>query len=100
MRAGPTITAVILSCAVLFGGNSVPYRDDTYPSRVFAGPRKCRVFLPPDYETSGKRYGVIYYFHGHSDRYTLEAYDKGSDTVPKIAAFVKVHDEIVVAIDG
>jgi pimeloyl-ACP methyl ester carboxylesterase len=43
---------------------------------------------------------VIYYFHGHSDRYTLEKYDEGHDTVPKIAAFVAAHDVIVVAADG
>ncbi len=47
-----------------------------------------------------RRYPVIYYFHGHSDRYTLEKYDNGQDTVPKIAAFVAAHDCIVVAADG
>ena len=48
----------------------------------------------------GSSYPVIYYFHGHSDRYTLEAYDKGLDTVPKIVNFVRNHDVIVVAVDG
>jgi len=77
-----------------------PFHDCTYPSKIFHGPRHYRVFLPPDYATSGKAYPVVYYFHGHSDRYTLEKYDNGTDTVPKIAAFVAGHDLIVVAVDG
>ena len=79
---------------------SEAFSDQSYQSNVFAGPRHYRIFLPPAYESSGKRYGVIYYFHGHSDRYTLEAYDKGLDTVPKIVNFVGGHDVIVVAADG
>ncbi|MEO8658276.1 MAG: alpha/beta hydrolase [Bryobacteraceae bacterium] len=77
-----------------------PYVDSRHPSRVFSENRNYRIFLPHDYSPSAKRYPVIYYFHGHSDRYTLEKYDNGLDTVPKIAAFVAAHDVIVVAADG
>jgi pimeloyl-ACP methyl ester carboxylesterase len=77
-----------------------PFYDRTYPSKVFGQERHYRIFLPPNYAASGKRYPVIYYFHGHSDRYTLEDYDNGLDTVPKIEAFVSTHDVIVVAVDG
>jgi pimeloyl-ACP methyl ester carboxylesterase len=77
-----------------------PFYDKTYYSKIFAQARNYRIFLPPDYASSGKRYPVIYYFHGHSDRYTLEDYDHGLDTVPKIEAFVSTHDVIVVAVDG
>jgi pimeloyl-ACP methyl ester carboxylesterase len=77
-----------------------PFYDRTYYSKVFAQARNYRIFLPLDYPSSGKRYPVIYYFHGHSDRYTLEQYDNGLDTVPKIEAFVAKHDVIVVAVDG
>ena len=79
---------------------SPPFVDRTFPSRVFGQERHYRLFLPADYGTSGRRYPVIYYFHGHSDRYTLERYDDGKDTVPKIARFVAGHDVIVVAMDG
>ena len=41
---------------------------------------------------AAKRYPVIYYFHGHSDRYTVEKYDNGTDTIPKMAAFVSKND--------
>lgn len=81
------------------------YLDRTFESEVFGGPRHYRIFLPAGYESSKKesrerRYPVIYYCHGHSDRYTLERYDDGKDTVPKIAKFVAGHDVIVVAVDG
>jgi len=75
-------------------------QDRTHDSKVFAEPRHYRIFLPADYETQTRHYPVIYYFHGHSDRYTLEKYDNGQDTVPKIAAFVATHEVIVVAADG
>ena len=77
-----------------------PFSDETFDSRVFQGKRHYRLLLPPGYETSGKRYPVIYYFHGHSDRYTLERYDGGLDTIPKMAEFVAANDVIVVTVDG
>lgn len=77
-----------------------PFEDRAFPSRVFGQQRHYRLFLPPDYHDTTRRYPVIYYFHGHSDRYTLERYDEGKDTVPKIARFVAANPVIVVAVDG
>ena len=77
-----------------------PFVDRTHPSQIFGAARNYRIFLPPDYASSKQAYPVIYYLHGHSDRYTLERYDEGQDTVPKIAAFVAAHPVIVVAVDG
>src|SRR5258708_8220121 len=74
--------------------------DRKHFSKVLGEERTYRILLPPDYEASGKRYPVIYYFHGHSDRYTLEKYDNGTDTIPKMADFVAHHDAIVVSVDG
>jgi predicted alpha/beta superfamily hydrolase len=79
---------------------SQPFYDRVHDSKVFGEQRKYRIFLPAAYESQSKQYPVIYYFHGHSDRYTLEKYDNGQDTVPKIAAFVANHEVIVVAADG
>jgi poly(3-hydroxybutyrate) depolymerase len=102
-------TQAVLSTGLLFLLNisltasafaSQPFYDRTHPSKVFGEPRNYRILLPPDYETSGKSYPVIYYFHGHSDRYTVEKYDNGTDTIPKMAAFVSKHDVIVVCVDG
>ena len=49
---------------------------------------------------AASRIRSIYYFHGHSDRYTLERYDNGTDTVPKILSWVGANQAIVVAMDG
>ena len=101
MRSPVNLLRLSLCAAVLASvAAAQPYVDRKHDSKVFAEERNYRIFLPPNYETSGKRYPVIYYFHGHSDRYTLEKYDDGLDTVPKIAAFVAAHEIIVVAADG
>lgn len=77
-----------------------PFYDRTHESKVLGGPRFYRIFLPRDYDAEKKSYPVVYYFHGHSDRYTLEHYDQGTDTVPRIAAYVAGHELIVVSVDG
>ena len=91
------IAVLLLTCPVLA---QRPFFDRAHPSKVFGGARNYRIFLPPDYASGKRAYPVIYYFHGHSDRYTLEKYDNGADTVPKIAAFVAANPVIVVAVDG
>ena len=89
---------LFLASVAAFAGP--PYSDRTYLSKVFGETRHYRILLPPDYETSGRRYPVIYYFHGHSDRYTVEKYDDGKDTIPKMAAHVATNPVIVVCVDG
>ncbi len=79
--------------------------DRTHESRVFHETRHYRIFLPPHYETSTQRYPVIYWFHGHSERYNKSIpgknYDTGSDYGgDNIANFVAHHDVIVVKWDG
>ena len=69
-----------------------PFLDLKHESKVFGESRNYRILLPPDYATSGKHYPVIYFFHGHSDRYTLEHYDGGADFIPKMADYVARHD--------
>jgi pimeloyl-ACP methyl ester carboxylesterase len=85
---------------LLFALAAAPFSDRTFRSAVFGQDRNYRLFLPSGYEEGTRRYPVIYYFHGHSDRYTLERYDDGKDTVPKIARFVAENAVIVVAVDG
>jgi pimeloyl-ACP methyl ester carboxylesterase len=79
---------------------SRPFYDRRHDSKVFGEPRNYRILLPPDYATSGKSYPVLYFFHGHSDRYTLEHYDKGTDFIPKMIDYLSGHDLIVVLPDG
>ena len=98
------IGKMLIACAcasVVSAAQAAPrFQDRTFLSEVFGGSRNYRIFLPPDYEVSPERFPVIYYFHGHSDRYTLERYDQGTDTVPKVAAFVSENKVIVVTVDG
>ena len=94
-----TFFLFLLGCSLPASAGQ-PFYDRTHPSKVFGEARNYRILLPPDYETSGKSYPVIYYFHGHSDRYTVEKYDNGTDTIPKMVTFVSKHDVIVVCADG
>jgi enterochelin esterase-like enzyme len=79
---------------------SRPFLDLKHDSKVFGEQRNYRIILPPDYRTSAKCYPVIYFFHGHSDRYTLEHYDGGTDFIPKMIDAAARHDIIVVLVDG
>jgi hypothetical protein len=82
--------------------------DRVHFSQVFMETRNYRIFLPPDYETSGKRYPVVYWFHGWSERFNKPVadnphrnYDEGADYGgDNIANFVAAHDVIVVKWDG
>jgi hypothetical protein len=82
--------------------------DETHESQIFGETRHYRIFLPGDYATSGKRYPVIYWFHGWSERYNKPVrddphrnYDQGEDYDGNtIARFVGTHDVIVVKWDG
>ena len=98
---------VLLSLRVAFAAPAI-VRDGVHYSEVFGETRHYRIFLPPDYESSTKRYPVIYWFHGWSERYNRPVageqgrnYDVGSDYGgDTIAAFVSTHDVIVVKWDG
>lgn len=91
----------------LFGAEAI-IQDRVEFSQVFEETRNFRIFLPPDYATSGKRYPVIYWFHGWSERFNKPVddpphrdYDSGTDYGgDNIANFVGTHDVIVVKWDG
>lgn len=96
-----------LSGAVALAQGEAQVSDLSHASGVFGEERQYRVFLPADYETSReKRYPVIYFFHGWSERHnrppnTGRGYDAGDDYGgDNIARFVATHDVIVVKWDG
>jgi poly(3-hydroxybutyrate) depolymerase len=96
----PCIFALVSLLLSVSAFATQPFYDRAHPSKVFGESRNYRILLPRNYESSQQRYPVIYYFHGHSDRYTVERYDDGKDTIPKMAAFVARNDVIVVCVDG
>lgn len=63
-------------------------QDQTHLSQAMRGPRAYRVYLPPAYPASQKRYPVIYWFHG----YESENQERAAD----FAAYVAAHDAILV----
>lgn len=98
---------LLLGALPLFGAEAI-VQDRVEFSQIFGETRNFRIFLPPDYATSGKRYPVIYWFHGYSERYNKPVddppnrnYDSGTDYGgDNIANFVAKHDVIVVKWDG
>lgn len=81
--------------------------DAHHYSNVFGETRHYRVFLPAGYEEDrNRKYPVIYFFHGWSQRYFGSSnpygdFDKGEENGgDNIANFVSKHGVIVVKADG
>src|SRR2546423_2268673 len=82
--------------------------DPRHYSNVFGEIRNYRIFLPPGYfDNTQKKYPVIYFMHGWSQRYfgdggqTYAEFDKDNDNNgDNIANFVSAHEVIVVKSDG
>ena len=100
---------LILFCGTSFAQeDEVTIIDSRHYSHVFGEIRNYRIFLPPDYfNNPRKRYPVIYYYHGWSQRYfgstshTSKGVDKGEDNDgDNIANYVAGHEVIVVKPDG
>ena len=107
------IVGVFLLLTFVFRTNA-QYADDItiidsgHYSIVFGETRNYRIFLPPHYfDNPPKKYPVIYFMHGWSQRYFgdggqgFEEFDKGDQNKgDNIAKFVSGHDVIVVKSDG
>lgn len=81
--------------------------DSRHYSNVFGETRNYRVFLPPSYfRNPDRRYPVIYFFHGWSQRYFGSSdpygdFDRGNENGgDNIANFVSANDVIVIKADG
>jgi enterochelin esterase-like enzyme len=88
-------------------GGEVTIIDSRHYSHIMGEIRNYRIFLPPGYSGNAeKRYPVIYFFHGWSQRYfgssdSYADYDKGDENNgDNIANFVASHEVIVVKADG
>ena len=88
--------------------DSVTIIDSRHYSNVFGETRNYRIFLPPGYfDNPLKKYPVIYFLHGWSQRYFGDgaegqwSADKGNqNNGDNIANFVSRHEVIVVKSDG
>ncbi len=97
----------MLFCGTIYSqADKVSIIDSRHYSNVLGENRNYRIFLPPGYdENPQKRYPVIYFYHGWSQRYfgstSRSGFDKGDDNNgDNIANYVAGHDVIVVKPDG
>jgi len=66
-----TTAALLLLCPFLLLAQSGKVYDNlSLPSKILKSERKFAVYLPPDYETSGRSYPVLYLLHGAGDDQT------------------------------
>jgi enterochelin esterase-like enzyme len=75
-----------------------PYSDRTHYSRVFGHEKFYRLYLPQGYHNSGRRYPVIYFFHGWGGRHFKD--DNAKLAYDKIQALTDKYQAILVMWDG
>jgi enterochelin esterase-like enzyme len=63
------ISAFMLLCVAKAQTGKV-FDDLSLPSKILNSERKYAVYLPPDYETSNRKYPVLYLLHGAGDDQT------------------------------
>jgi len=102
------LTLLPALCFCLQASAQVTISDERHYSTVFGETRNFRAFLPKGYfDQPRKKYPVIYFMHGWSQRYfgsgedNYAAYDLGMDNNgDNIEKFVAEHDVIVIKSDG
>jgi len=69
-KIGLSIALLLLTSVNLFAQTGKVYDNLSMPSKILKSERKYAVYLPPDYETSGRTYPVLYLLHGSGDDQT------------------------------
>lgn len=69
-KIGLSIALLLLTSVNLFAQTGKVYDNLSLPSKILKSERKYAVYLPPDYETSGRSYPVLYLLHGSGDDQT------------------------------
>jgi enterochelin esterase-like enzyme len=75
-----------------------PFRDLSYRSAVFGREKFYRLYLPRGYDTSGRRYPVVYFFHGWGGRHYKD--DNAKLEYEKLHSLVDAYQVIMVMWDG
>jgi len=92
---------LFLFCILFFEGvgqNAIPYQDKIHYSKVFGKEKTYRLYLPDNYQTSGKKYPVIYFFHGWGGRYFKD--DNAKLEYALLGNLVNKYNVILVMWDG
>ena len=80
------------------GEGGKPYQDLSHDSKVFGHKKFYRIYLPGDYDTSSRRYPVIYFFHGWGGRHFKD--DNAKLEYPLLKPLVDKYGVILVMWDG
>ncbi|MHA4896505.1 alpha/beta hydrolase [Pedobacter sp. PWIIR3] len=64
------LLALLLSPIAIFAQSGKVYDNLSLPSKILKSERKYAIYLPPDYESSGRSYPVLYLLHGSGDDQT------------------------------
>lgn len=86
-----------ITISVVSQENSI-YSDKQHFSRVFSHKKSYRIYLPNGYETSNKKYPVIYFFHGWGGRHFKD--DNALLNYTGIKDLVDKYQTILVMWDG
>ncbi len=70
MRRLQAVLVLALVPVFLNGQTGKVLDEESLPSKILKGERKYAVYLPPDYESSQRRYPVLYLLHGGGDDQT------------------------------
>jgi predicted peptidase len=91
-----TVVAVLAFYLLAFlkTANAQPYQDLTHESQVFGHKKFYRLYLPDNYAKSGKRYPVIYFFHGWGGRHFKD--DNANLEYEKLQELVNKYQVIMV----
>lgn len=96
-----SVTLLLVVGHLFFGGyglKAMPYQDITHHSKVFGKEKTYRLYLPDNYQASGKKYPVIYFFHGWGGRYFKD--DNAKVEYEKLGELVNQYQVILVMWDG
>jgi enterochelin esterase-like enzyme len=64
-----TVLSFLIS-SLSFSQSGKVFEQLSHPSKILKGDRNFAIYLPPDYETSQRRYPVLYLLHGATDNQT------------------------------
>jgi enterochelin esterase-like enzyme len=64
------VIALLLAPGLLWAQTGKVFDDLSLPSKILKSDRKFAIYLPPDYETSNRKYPVLYLLHGSGDDQT------------------------------
>jgi hypothetical protein len=83
------VRALLLLLALAFQDPQPVIRDLSHPSAVLGGDRRYIAVLPPGYESSQKRYPVLYWLYGYEQ--------SNDERTRQMATYAAAHDFVIIS---